>query len=237
MVTLDKRDFDAVVVGSGPNGLSAAIAMQREGLSVLVIEAKDTPGGGARTESLTLPGFLHDVCSAVHPMAANSPFFKTLPLEKFGLEFIYPLIDAAHPFDDGSAAILKKSVEETAASLNKDYSAYKNLINPLLRDWPLIETEILSPLHFPGHPAQMTRFALKGLQSATRLARKFQTPEARGLWAGMAAHAVQPLSNITTSAIGLVMLLTAHVKGWPVVRGGSWKNYRCPFQLFYFARG
>jgi phytoene dehydrogenase-like protein len=220
---LNKKDFDAVVVGSGPNGFAAAITLQMQGLSVLIIEAKETIGGGLRTESITLPGFLHDICSAVHPMAVNSSFFQSLPLSQYGLEYIYPPVDAAHPFDDGSSAILKKSLEETALSLDGDQSSYIELIRPLLKNWPVIKDELLSPFHFPRHPMEVAQFAIKGLQPATMLARAFREQKAKGLWAGVAAHAIQPLTNIATSAIGLVMLLLAHKKGWPVIRGGSAK--------------
>lgn len=216
-----QNDFDAVVIGSGPNGLSAAITLQQAGLSVLLIEGKDTIGGGLRTAELTLPGFLHDVCSAIHPMAAISPFFSTLPLAQHGLEFIYPEVAAAHPFDDGSAAVLKKSLEETALSLGSDADTYLQLMRPVVKGFPLLAPDILGPLRFPKHPLIMARFGLNALTSATRLARRFRTQQARGLWAGMAAHAIQPLSNLTSSAIGLVLLAAGHAEGWPIPRGGS----------------
>src|SRR6476660_7571520 len=142
------QDYDAIVVGSGPNGLAAAITMKHAGLSVLIIEAKETIGGGLRTKELTLPGFKHDVCSAIHPMAAGSPFFQQLPLEHYGLEYIYPAIPAAHPFDNGSAAMLTMSLEETAQSLGKDAEAYRRLIQPLIRDWPALAPDMLGPLRF-----------------------------------------------------------------------------------------
>src|SRR5579875_1287422 len=216
-----QTDYDAVVVGSGPNGLSAAIAMQQAGLSVLLMEAKDTVGGGTRSAELTLPGFVHDVCSAVHPLAIASPFFKTLPLQKYGLEFIHPTIVAAHPFDDGSAAALYRSVEQTAQSLGIDASSYEKLLKPLEKDWPLIINDALAPLHFPKHPAAMMQFGLKAITSATHLSKQFQSKKAKGLWAGMAAHSMQPLSNVTTSAIGLVLMLCGHSSGWPIIKGGS----------------
>src|SRR5450631_2618554 len=216
-----KKDFDAVVVGSGPNGLAAAIRLQQEGLSVLLLEGKRTPGGGLRSEQLTLPGFVHDVCSAIHPLAAASPFFSGLPLAEHGLEFIYPPIAAAHPFEEGGAALIAGTVEKTAASLGKDEDAYVRLLQPLVRDWPDIAGDVLGPLHFPAHPGKMARFGLPALSAATTLARRFQTREARGLWAGMAAHSIQPLSKLTTSAIGLVLMIAAHRKGWPLPRGGS----------------
>jgi phytoene dehydrogenase-like protein len=217
----EKRDYDAVVVGSGPNGLAAAILMQQKGLSVLLIEGKETIGGGLRSAELTLPGYLHDICSAVHPLAVSSPFFEKLPLGGYGLEYIYPATAAAHPFDDGTAAILKGSVEDTAALLGADEKAYIDLMKPVVHDWPLIAPDVLGPLHFPEHPMAMARFGLPALTAATHLAKRFKTPEARGLLAGMAAHAIQPLTNITTSAIALVLLASGHLKGWPIPKGGS----------------
>jgi phytoene dehydrogenase-like protein len=218
---LEKRDYDAVVVGSGPNGLAAAITMQQAGLSVLLVEAKNEIGGGLRSAELTLPHFVHDVCSAIHPLAAGSPFFKTLPLEQHGLSFIYPAIAAAHPFADGSAAALYASLAQTAQGLGADKQAYLNLMQPLVNDWPRIIADVLAPLHLPKHPVAMARFGLKALTAATHLAKRFRTTAARGLWGGMAAHAIQPLSNVTTSAIGLVLLAAGHTVGWPVPKGGS----------------
>lgn len=217
----DRTDFDAVVVGSGPNGFAAAIALQQRGLSVLLVEARSEIGGGMRSAELTLPGYLHDICSAVHPMAADSPFFSTLPLDKHGLEYILPDLAAAHPLDGGRAAVLGGSVEDTAQLLGDDAPAYRRLIGPLVGDWPAIAPDVLGPLHFPRHPLLMAKFGLKALTSATFLARRFRTEEARGLWAGMAAHSILPLSNVTTSAIGLVLMIAGHRKGWPIPRGGS----------------
>jgi phytoene dehydrogenase-like protein len=224
--TIDKMrtegyDYDAIVVGSGPNGLAAAILLQQNGLSVLVIEGKDKIGGGLRTEELTLPGFLHDVCSAIHPLAAGSPFFETLPLHEHGLEYIDPEIAAAHPFDDGTAAVLKKSVIETAAQFGVDEKAYLELMQPLVNSWPGIAADVLAPLHFPKHPIDIARFGLNALTSATHLAKRFETEEGKGLLAGMAAHSIQPLTNLATSAIALVLIANGHLKGWPVPKGGS----------------
>jgi phytoene dehydrogenase-like protein len=218
---MNQKEYDVVVVGSGPNGLAAAIAIQQEGLSVLLLEGKTKVGGGLRSEQLTLPGFTHDVCSAIHPMAAGSPFFNTLPLEKYGLEFIYPPISAAHPFDDGGAAVLTKSIQETAGGLGKDSDKYLSLIAPLLNDWPKIAPEVLGPLGFPSHPLPFARFGLKAIQSASAVARHFSTKEAKGLWAGMAGHALQPLTNVASAAIGFVLLAQGHLKGWPIPKGGS----------------
>ncbi|MCY7423102.1 MAG: NAD(P)/FAD-dependent oxidoreductase [Chitinophagaceae bacterium] len=213
--------YDAVVVGSGPNGFASAITLQRAGLSVLLVEAKATIGGGTRSAELTLPGFLHDVCSAIHPLAATSPFFKTLPLDKFGLEYIYPPLAAAHPFDDGSAAVLTNSVEETAGYLGADRQAYIDLMSPIVQSWPVLATELLAPLHFPMHPLTLAAFGRKAILPASTLVNKFLSPKAKGFFAGMAAHAIQPLTNAATSAFGLVLLATGHSGGWPVARGGS----------------
>lgn len=220
-MSLNKRDYDAIVVGSGPNGLAAAITMQRAGLSVLLLEAKDVIGGGLRSAELTLPHFGHDICSAIHPLAAGSPFFKTLPLERHGLEFVYPTIAAAHPFDDGRAAALYPHVEQTAQALGEDELSYLKLMKPLVKEWNGIAADVLGPLRFPRHPIDMARFGLNALTSATQLAKRFRTIEARGLWAGMSAHSIQPLSNATTSAIGLVLMIAGHSGGWPIPKGGS----------------
>lgn len=218
---MQKRDYDAIVVGAGPNGLAAAITLQQAGLSVLLIEGKSTIGGGLRSKELTLPGFVHDVCSAIHPMALSSPFFSSLPLKDHGLQFIQSPINAAHPFDDGTAAALHHSVKDTASLLGVDAQSYERLIQPLVKDWPLIEDDALGPLHFPKNPFAMARFGLKALTSATFLAKRFKTKEARGLWAGMAAHAIQPLTNTSTSAIALALIIAGHRQGWPIPKGGA----------------
>lgn len=223
MSVLPGREFDAVVVGSGPNGLSAAIRMQQAGLSVLVLEGKDTIGGGSRTAELTLPGFKHDICSAIHPLAAGSPFFKSLPLREHGLEFVHPPISAAHPFDNGKAAALYSSVRDTARELRVDEQRYLSLVQPLVNRWDEIVKDVLGPLSFPASPVAFASFGMKALTSASFLAKGFKTDEAKGLWAGMAAHSVQPLTNITTSAIGLVLLINAHTCGWPYPKGGAQK--------------
>lgn len=214
-------DYDAVVVGAGPNGLAAAIALQQEGLSVLLLEAADTVGGGARTAALTAPGFYHDVCSAIHPLAAASPFFTTLPLSEHGLEFIYPPASAAHPFDDGTAAVLTRSLGSTAQQLGDDAGAYRDLVDPVVRDWPEIAEYVLGPLRMLDHPAKMIRFGLQALRSAKAVSKKFRTEKARGFWAGMAAHSIIPLTHAATASIALVLLATGHLRGWPIPKGGS----------------
>ncbi|HTJ13255.1 MAG TPA: NAD(P)/FAD-dependent oxidoreductase [Dinghuibacter sp.] len=214
-------DVDAVVVGSGPNGLAAAITLQQAGCQVLVLEAKHTIGGGLRTEALTLPGFQHDVCSAILPMAVGSPFFQTLPLDKYGVEFLYPPINAAHPLDNGSAAALFSSIEQTVETLGSDASAYRRLFDPLVKHWPHLVKDALGPLRIPHHPLEMARFGLDALAPALTVARRFHTPEARALWAGMAAHSIVPLSYWGTSAIGLVLTTIGHTTGWPMAKGGA----------------
>jgi len=218
---VEHSKYDAVVVGAGPNGLSAAIVLQQAGLSVLILEAKEQIGGGLRSAELTLPGYLHDVCSAIHPLAVSSPFLKTLPLKNHGLDFVYPEVSAAHPFDNGDAAVLKGTAEETASGLGSDAGAYLELLEPLLRKWPDLLSDILGPLGIPDHPLDLASFGLKALRSASAMTAKFRTEKARGLWAGMAAHSMQPLGNLTTAAIGMVLLATGNKVGWPIPIGGS----------------
>lgn len=214
--------YDAIVVGSGPNGLAAAITLQQEGLQVLLLEAKGTIGGGMRTAELTLPGFHHDVCSAIHPVGAASPFFRSLPLERFGLEYIHPEVLAAHPFDDGSAAALYRSLDRTADGLGVDSRHYRRLFEPLVKEWPLIDTHILGPmLKIPAHPFALAAFGLKSLRSARGIAAGLSTREARGLWSGIAAHSMIPLEALTSSAIAFVLTIVAHRSGWPIPKGGS----------------
>lgn len=219
---MKKDNYDAIVVGSGPNGLAAAIRLAEKGLAVLLIEAKDTIGGGMRTKELTLPGFHHDVCSAIHPLGIASPYFKTLPLEKFGLEYIHPEVLAAHPFDDGTAACLYPSLDDTARGLGRDEKSYRSLIEPILKDWDKLVPEFLSPIKIPKNPVPLALFGLKAIRSAEGLANSyFKTEKARGLWAGVAGHSVQPFSNLTSAAIALVLTAAGHKQGWPVPKGGS----------------
>jgi phytoene dehydrogenase-like protein len=213
--------YDAIVVGSGPNGLCAAITLQQQGLSVLLIEGRDTVGGGLRSRALTLPGLVHDVCSAIHPMAVASPLLSSLPLQKHGLEFVFPEICAAHPLDNGEAAVLHCSLSDTAQSLGNDGAAYRDLIEPIIESWPLIVNNLLGPLRFPSHPLPYTQFGLQAIRSADAVVKRFKTRRARALWAGMSAHSMLPLSYASSAAIGLVLSAVGHVHGWPIARGGS----------------
>jgi len=215
--------YDAVVVGSGPNGLAAAITLTRAGYSVLVLEANSTIGGGARSAELTLPGFVHDVCSAVHPLAAGSPFFKSLPLERFGLHWIQPEIPLAHPFDDGTAACLYRDVDFTADSLGQDKRNYCKLMKPLVRDWEKLSAEFLQPmLHLPRHPIALAKFGMRVLCPTTLLANLFfKGNPARALFAGVAAHSFLPLESPLSSAFGFVLGSAGHAVGWPIPIRGS----------------
>lgn len=213
---------DAVVVGSGPNGLAAAIVIAQTGRKVLVFEAADTIGGGCRSAELTLPGFVHDICSAVHPLAVAAPVFRSWPLAAHGLEWIEPPASVAHPFDDGRAALVYRSLERTEEALGVDGAAYRGLIEPLLDTWPLIEDSVLGRLHWPRHPFGIIRFGLRALQSADRLARRvFAGEAARALFAGVAAHSMLPLDARPTAGVGLSLSLMAHVAGWVLPRGGA----------------
>ncbi len=214
---------DAVVVGGGPNGLAAAIELARSGRSVHLIERRDQVGGGAHTAELTLPGFRHDVCSAVHPLAVGSPALSSMHLERHGLELVFPAVQAAHPLDEGGAVAVRRSVAETAAGLGEDARAYESLIGPLAQGWERLADTLLGPLpRWPRAPLLAARFALTGVFSARALARiAFTGERARALVAGMAAHSMQPLSGAGTGAFGLVLLTLAHACGWPVARGGS----------------
>jgi phytoene dehydrogenase-like protein len=197
--------------------------MAQERLSVLVLEANDTIGGGTRSGELTLPGYLHDVCSAIHPLGVGSPFFRRLPLEKFGLTWVEPEIPLAHPLDEGKAAVLRRSVSETAAGLGKDEKAYAGLMGPLAAHWESLAEEFLQPmLHWPNHPVRMARFGLHACRSAAGLARSyFAEAPARALFAGMAAHSFLPLEERPSAAFGLVLGMLGHAVGWPLPRGGS----------------
>ena len=216
--------IDAVVVGAGPNGLSAAVALARAGLSVVVLEAAGVAGGGCRTEELTLPGFVHDVCSAIHPLGASSPALAGLPLADHGLEWVHPEVPAAHPLPDGRAAVLDRSIEATAEGLGgRDGRAWRRLVGPSADHWDDLTSMILGPLlRVPRHPVTLARFGLRAMWPATTLARRvFGAEAARGLFAGLAAHAILDLGSPLTSSFGLTFAASAHAVGWPAARGGS----------------
>lgn len=217
--------YDAVVIGSGPNGLAAAITLALAGRSVAVFEAHDTVGGGMRSGELTLPGFVHDICSAVHPLGIASPFFRTLPLERYGLEWIQPPTPMAHPLPDAPAALLERSIAATAAALGVDGPAWRRLMEPLARDWDVIARVFLGPLRplaMASHPLALGRFGLEALLPARTLARlQFRGDAASALFAGMAAHAMLPLEQPPSAAFGLMLGVSGHVTGWPIARGGS----------------
>ena len=216
--------YDAVVVGSGPNGLSAAVELARNGRSVVVLEAEDTIGGGTRSAELTLPGYVHDICSAIHPLGYGSPFFSTLPLEEYGLEWVHPPAPLAHPFDDGTAAVLERSVEETGAALAPDAAAYRRLMEPIVRDWNRLVGSLLGPARLPRHPFALARFGLRAVRSARGLAEGlFEGEKVRGLLAGNAAHSFLPMEQPPSAAFGLVLGALGHAVGWPFPKGGSQK--------------
>ena len=217
-----KGGYDAVIVGAGPNGLAAAIVVAQAGRSVLVLEAGETPGGGTRTSELTLPGFRHDVCSALHPLAVGSPFLGTLPLEAHGLEWIHPRYPVAHPLDDGVVVVLDRDLGATADALGADDKAYRRLFSPLVRDWDKIAGGALGPLRLPRNPAAMARFGLRAMHSARALADAWlRTDRARALFAGIAAHSVTPLEFRGSAAAGLVLQTAGHAVGWPMPKGGA----------------
>ena len=215
--------MDAIVVGAGPNGLSAAIELARAGRSVHVVERAEEIGGGTRTAELTLPGFRHDVCSAVHPLAVGSPYLSTLGLERYGLELLEPVVQAAHPLEDGTAVALYRSVAETALGLGVDAAAYRSLIGPFAGEWERLAEVVLGPpVRPPRHPLLAARFARVGLRSAHGVASgSFEAPRAQALVAGMAAHSFMPLTAPATAAFAIVLLALGHATGWPVARGGS----------------
>jgi len=212
---------DAVVVGSGPNGLSAAIAIAQAGRSVVVYEAEPTIGGSARSLELTLPGFVHDICAAIHPFAVASPFFKTLPLAAFGLEWIEPPVQLAHPFDNERTALIYRSVDRTAADLDADGRTYRTLIGRVANDWPRLESAVMGPLRLPRHPFTLARFGLHALGSFQSQARGLSTDRARALLAGVAAHGMLPLDRRPSAGFALVLAALAHVAGWVLARGGT----------------
>lgn len=222
-MTRTTSPYDAVVIGAGPNGLAAAVTLARAGRSVLVLEAAATVGGGTRTAELTLPGFRHDVCSAVHPLALSSAFFRDLPLDRYGLRWIEPPLPLAHPLDDGTAVVLERSVDATAAGLGRDAGAYRRLMGPLVRRWAAVTEDLLGPPPLPPrHPLALIGFGVEALLPASLLARLwFRGERARALFAGMAAHSILPLERPGSAAFGLILGMAGHAVGWPIAQGGS----------------
>lgn len=216
------RPTGAVVVGSGPNGLAAAVALAQRGHAVTVLEAHDAIGGGTRTAELTVPGVLHDVCSAIHPFGVASPFLSSLPLEQHGLRWRWPEVDLAHPLDDGTAAVLVRSVEDTAAGLGADGDRWRRVFGPLAAHLDALAPDVLGPvLRVPSAPVQMARFGLRAGLPASVLWRAFAEEPARALFAGCAAHAFRPLTRPATAAVGAMLVAAGHRHGWPVAEGGS----------------
>lgn len=215
------KKYDAIIVGSGPNGFAAAIAMQQQGLSTLVLEGAESIGGGMRSKQLTLAGFTHDVCSAIHPMVLASPFLQTLPLNKHGLRFEYAPYQAAHPLINQPGVHLHQDMDFMADELKEDGAFYKKLLQPIVDKWDTLSGDILGPLHIGRHVLDMLAFGVKALPPASWIASQFSTVRGKALWAGMCAHGMQPLDNWTTSAVGLVLLATAHRFGWAIPVGGS----------------
>lgn len=214
--------YDAVVVGAGPNGLAAAIELQRNGCQTLLIEAEETIGGAARTEEVTLPGFLHDIGSAIHPLGVGSPFFSSLPLSSFGLEWVHPPVPLAHPLQDGPSAFLERDLDVTASLLGADGPAWTRMFGPFVDQWSTFVDHVLrSPLSVPSAPMLMARFASLALRSTPAIARAFRGEAARALLAGNAAHAGTPLTHRLTGAVGATLIVAAHTVGWPFPRGGA----------------
>jgi phytoene dehydrogenase-like protein len=212
----------AVVVGSGPNGLAAAVVLARAGIDVTVLEAEDEIGGGTRSAELNVPGVLHDICSATHPTAVASPFFQSLDLGRHGLEWLWPEVDAVHPLDDGRAGVLFRDLDRTVEGLGVDGVAWRKLYAPLTEHSDELIGELFRPIvHLPRHPFLMAKFGMRALQPASWIARRWKTEEARGLFAGLAAHAIHPLDRPTTGGLGLMFGMTSHAYGWPVAKGGS----------------
>lgn len=221
-VNVRDESYDAVVIGSGPNGLSAAVALAQAGASVLVLEAADEIGGGTRTAELTLPGFHHDVCSAVHTTGILSPFFRSLPLEEHGLRWISPKASVAHPLDDQPAVMLWHSVEDTCDGLGADASSYRKLVLPFVDDPHGFFEDVLAPLGMPKHPGMFLRFGLRAMWPATAYAKwRFQQTRARALFAGCAGHSILPFHRLFTAALGLIFAIAGHAEPWPVAAGGS----------------
>jgi len=213
---------EAIVVGSGPNGLACAAVLAKAGVKVAVYEAAETIGGGTRTSELTEPGLLHDHCSAVHPMAVASPVFHELDLAGHGLEWCRPEVDLAHPLDGGAAGVMQRSIDETASGLGEDGTTWRRMFGATSAAFETLNEDLLEPMiHLPKHPLQLARFGLPTLAPASVTARRFSTPEAKALFGGVAAHSFSPLTQPMSSAIGMALITAGHSQGWPVAKGGS----------------
>ena len=213
---------DAIVVGSGPNGLACAVALAMRGIRVTVLEADGSIGGGTRTSELTVPGLLHDDCSATHPIAVASPFLASLGLQRHGLEWLWPEVDLAHPLDDGSAGVMLRSIAATADGLGEDGAAWRRVFGSPSAHFDDLLEDMLGPiLHVPRHPLRLARFGIPSAAPATVLARSWRTPQARALFGGVAAHAFSPLNRPMSSAVGCALIAAGHRYGWAVAKGGS----------------
>ena len=231
------NNYDALIIGSGINGIAAAIYLQQKGLKTAIYEQAAIAGGSTRTSELTLPGFKHDIGSSIHPMAHASPFLRTLPLEKHGLEWIFPDIPFSHPFTDGTAFACYQDLEKTAAQLGEDQESYINLISPILQDWDKLENNLLAPLNFPSNLLEFLKFGIKAMPPAKTLADfYFKTEKAKLLFYGAAGHSILPLTNLASSSFGLVLTLMAHKNGWPFPKGGA-QNYTNALISYYKSIG
>lgn len=231
------EDYEAIIIGSGPNGLAAAIYLQQQGLKTAVYEQASTPGGSTRTEELTLPGFQHDVGSAILPMGVASPFFRTLPLTDYGLKWIYPDIPYSHPLKDGTAISCFQDLNKTAQQLGEDEKSYLKIFEPLVKDWEKIDKDLLGPLGLPGNPLNFIKFGLKAIPSAKMLAKHyFQNERSKVFFYGSAAHSTLPLTNIASASFGLVLTTMAHKYGWPFPEGGA-KNFIISLIKYYQSLG
>lgn len=229
--------YDAIIIGSGINGIAAAIYLQQQGLKTAIFEQASSPGGSTRTSELTLPGFKHDVGSAIHPMAYSSPFLSTLPLENHGLKWVFPEIPFSHPFKDGTAFACYQDLQKTAAQLDVDQSSYIKLFQPLVDDWEKVKNNLLAPLNFPSHPMEFIKFGLKAMPPAKSLADfYFKTDKAKMLFYGAAGHSILPLTNMVSASFGLVLTIMAHKNGWPFPKGGA-QNYTNALLSYYKSLG
>ena len=231
-------NYDAFVIGSGPNGLAAAIALAQQGLKVKIFEAKDTVGGGTRTLELMESGFKHDICSAVHPTALSSPFFKNLPLKDYGLEWIHPDFPVAHPLDNGEAVIAEKSFKNTLERLGADSKNYRKLFKDFIDSWEYLSEDLFGTLRIPDHPLAMMRFGWYGMFSSNLLSSSFfKLERTKAYFAGLAAHSILPLENAFTASFGLVLGTTVHSVGWPIAKNGSHSITKALAGFFQFLGG